>query len=64
MAQRLENSFANAGQLDIRQIGGHVSTNFLRVKATGENSVGTNFSACKTGMDRMTVTSFIQSLSL
>ena len=36
---------------------------FGRVHATGKNGVGTEFSARKIGMDQMTVTSVMQSLS-
>ena len=37
---------------------------FLVVQATGKNSVGTEFSACKSGISRMNVTSVMQSFSL
>ena len=37
---------------------------FLGVQTTGEKSLGTEFSACKTGMDQINVTIVMQFLSL
>ena len=52
MTQRLESSFAYQGQLYVGQNWGHVSIDL------------TFFSACKTEMDRLNLTYFLQSLSL
>ena len=62
MTQRLESPFAYHLHFTCFKIGGQVSDNlFGRVHATGKNGVGTEFSARKTGMDRMNMTTTMQS---